>query len=265
MHVKATSRPGTTLALLITVLLSATALLAQTTQPQTQPAYTATSRYQVRDVAGWRVLVHPDLLADAPLAKAALAELDAQLHQVIRNVPPDAVARLKKVAIWIELADPKYPGACYHPSPQWLAAHGFNPDKARSIEIGNARNFTTWTRAQPWMVLHEFAHAWHHQVLGYDHPGIRAAFKTAVESKSYESVLNYQGRKVRHYALNNDQEYFAEATEAYFGTNDFYPFVRAELKQHDPMMHDLLAEVWGVKPRRSTTQPATQPTTQPVR
>ena len=25
-------------------------------------------------------------------------------------------------------------------------------------------------------------------------------------------------------------EYFAEASEAFFGTNDFYPFVRAELR-----------------------------------
>jgi hypothetical protein len=27
--------------------------------------------------------------------------------------------------------------------------------------------------------------------------------------------------------------------------NDFYPFVRAELKQHDPVLHDLLEEIWG--------------------
>ena len=37
----------------------------------------------------------------------------------------------------------------------------------------------------------------------------------------------------------------AEGTEAYFYRNDFYPFVRAELKEHDPTLHDLLVEVWG--------------------
>lgn len=40
-------------------------------------------------------------------------------------------------------------------------------------------------------------------------------------------------------------EYFAEGTEAYFYRNDFYPFVRAELKEHDPVLHDLLEEIWG--------------------
>jgi dipeptidyl-peptidase-4 len=42
-------------------------------------------------------------------------------------------------------------------------------------------------------------------------------------------------------------EYFAEGTEAYFDRNDFYPFVRAELKKHDPVLHDLLEEIWGIK------------------
>ena len=39
---------------------------------------------------------------------------------------------------------------------------------------------------------------------------VRAAFKRAVEGKAYESVLYFTGQKRRHYAMNNDQEYFAE-------------------------------------------------------
>jgi hypothetical protein len=33
--------------------------------------------------------------------------------------------------------------------------------------------------------------------------------------------------------------------EAYFGVNDFYPFVRAELKEHDPAGFALMETVWG--------------------
>ena len=44
---------------------------------------------------------------------------------------------------------------------------------------------------------------------------------------------------------SNQMEYFAEGTEAYFYRNDFYPFVRAELEQHDPVLHDLLEDIWG--------------------
>ncbi len=43
----------------------------------------------------------------------------------------------------------------------------------------------------------------------------------------------------------DQKEYFAEATEAYFGVNDFFPFVRAELKAYDPVGFALMEAVWG--------------------
>lgn len=38
-------------------------------------------------------------------------------------------------------------------------------------------------------------------------------------------------------------EFFAEASAALFGTNDFFPFVRAELASHDP--DALVRRLWG--------------------
>ena len=76
-----------------------------------------------------------------------------------------------------------------------------------------------------------------------------AAYKKAEASGSYENVLLFNGNTVRHYALTNHKEYFSEGTEAFFNRNDFYPFVRAELKLHDPTLHDLLAEIWGNPPK----------------
>ena len=66
-----------------------------------------------------------------------------------------------------------------------------------------------------------------------------------MQSKSYESILHINGSKVRAYALTNPMEYFAEASEAYFGTNDMYPFVRTELKAHDPQGFRTLQQLWG--------------------
>lgn len=77
-------------------------------------------------------------------------------------------------------------------------------------------------------------------------PASLVVTEKAKTAKTYESVLQIRGKKERHYALNNTWEYFAEATEAFFGTNDFYPYVRAELKEHDPEMYQLLRQVWGV-------------------
>jgi len=45
------------------------------------------------------------------------------------------------------------------------------------------------------------------------------------------------------------EEYFAENCEAYFGLNDFYPFVRAELRDYDPAIYEIIERVFGVNER----------------
>jgi len=210
--------------------------------------YTPTSDYTIRKVQGWKVLVNKELSSGHPqLAKDVLKLLKFQLYQITRVVPKKALKELRRVPIWVEYKAPRHRCMCYHPSKQWLSNNGFNPQKARSVEIANAENFLKWTIGQPWMVLHELAHSYHHCVLGYDNTEIREAYQKAVESKQYESVLHIAGKSKRAYALNNDQEYFAECTEAFFGTNDFYPFVRAELQQRDPNMYQLLNKLWKVE------------------
>jgi len=122
-------------------------------------------------------------------------------------------------------------------------------NEAKGVEIGSARNFLNAVRHQPWMVLHELAHSYHDRVLGFDHPKVKEAYEAAKKSGKYEKVLIWTGHVGRHYAMTDHKEYFAESTEAFFGTNDIYPFVKAELKQHDPAMYALLAELWGAKER----------------
>jgi hypothetical protein len=208
--------------------------------------YTPTSDYTVREIEGWKVLVNNELLNEhSELAGQTLKLLGFQLYQITRAVPKKAVEELRRISIWVEYKAPRHPCMCYHPSRQWLTDNDFNPEKERGVEIANAEAFLKWTLDQPWMVLHELAHAYHHNVLGYDNPDIRKAYNDAVESKKYESVLHINGRNQRAYAVNNDQEYFAESSEAFFGTNDFYPFVNSELKHHDPNMYETLKKLWS--------------------
>lgn len=215
-------------------------------------SYDPTEQYEARRVEGWKVLVNKRLLAEEqrPLRDRTLRVLGDQLFQITRVVPAPALAKLRKIAIWVELNEPHHPCMCYHPDAKWLRDHDMNPEKARCVEVANARNFNSWTLQQPWMVLHELAHGYHHQVLSFENAEVQASFDAAVNAKLYDSVLNVRGGKSRHYALNNAREYFAEMTEAYFGTNDFYPFVRAELKHVDPRVYELLEKVWEVKAAR---------------
>jgi hypothetical protein len=221
-------------------------------------AYDPTDHYETRQVEGWTVHVNKDLLTDhADTAAAAMRLLEVKLYDITRVVPAPAVAELRKVPLWLGVKDRhgKHPCACYHPDVSWLQANGYNPDKAKAVDIANAATFLRWTHEQPWMVLHELAHAYHNRVLGFDNADVRSAYDKAVAGKKYESVMHWNGDMVRHYALNNDQEYFAETTEAYFGVNDFYPFNRPELKAVDPDGYALMQKAWGDNGQRPSGKP----------
>jgi pimeloyl-ACP methyl ester carboxylesterase len=92
------------------------------------------------------------------------------------------------------------------------------------------------------------AHAYHDRVLGFDEPRIREAYEKYKKSGRGEKTLLHDGRRVRHYALTDHKEFFAEMTEAYFGANDFFPFNRAELKDAEPEIYELMRNVWEGPP-----------------
>jgi hypothetical protein len=214
-----------------------------------KPAYDPDEQYADKEIRGWRIRLNKSLLKDdhAKLRDEVLELLDDHLYRIVRAIPVPALEKLRKVAIWVELNHPKHPCMCYHPSKEWLRSNNMNPSKAGGVELANCKNFLSWTHGQPWMVLHEMAHAYHHQVLTFEHQKVRDCFQAAKDAKLYEKVLHVSGEKRQHYAIKNHHEYFAEMSEAYFGTNDFFPFVRPELKETDPRMFALLEEVWGVK------------------
>jgi hypothetical protein len=182
------------------------------------------------------------------IGEPALELLDAKLFEIVRALPPNAVERLRRVPIWLGVDDGHSPCAEYHPNRQWLKDNGYNPDKAKCVEIGNALRFVAWSKDQPSMVLHEMAHAYNDQALGLDNAEVTAAYEQAKKAGVYDAVLYCNGRTQKHYALTDHKEYFAELTESLFGVNDFYPFVRAELKAHDPTGYALLLRLWGTGP-----------------
>lgn len=203
------------------------------------------SQYETQVLEGWTVRVNRVLLRqEAELGAESLRVLGEKLHDIARIVPPGPLAELRKVPVWLGVDDGPNDRAQYHPSRDWLESHHYNPEKAKAVEIGNAKRFLKTSIEQPMMVLHEMAHAYHDRVLTFQHAGIQEAYREAKKGGAYESVLRISGVKERHYALTDPQEYFAEGTEAFFGTNDFYPFVRAELRAHDPRLFHLLEELW---------------------
>ena len=202
-------------------------------------------RYTPLWVMGWEVCIESVVLDDESLGEPVLSLLEHDLLMIIDVLPPDVADWLKGVRIWIEL-DGDWPGGVYHPSAVWLAGEGYPTHWAESIQLGNAANYLSWTATQPAIVLHELAHAWHHQYLGYSHPDILDAYASAMASGIYESVPYVGGWSLEAYATTNAIEYFAELTEAWFWENDFYPFVRDELIEFDPVGAEVVESVWVI-------------------
>ena len=240
-------------------LLAATLVALLTVCQQTANAGVAagdakpTSKYVIREVSGWTVRLNRALLATNGLAtERAIELLSAQLEEIVRRVPPHALAELRKIPLWMS---PEYPGvkprAEYHPNAGWLREHGRDPAMARGGEFTNVRIFESETRRMPNFTLHELAHAYHDRVLpgGFENASIKTAYEKARLSCKYDRVEQRlgDGRSAygRAYALTDPQEYFAESTEAFFSTNDFFPFTREELRRHDSEMFALLEKLWG--------------------
>ena len=211
---------------------------------------------ETRVIAGWHVHVSQALLAQEPKVTArALELLEKQLQGIVRDVPPPAVAELRKVPLYFS---PEYPGvkprAEFHPDAKWLREHGRDPAMAKGVEFTNVRIFERETDRMPNFALHELAHAYHNLVLpgGFGNPEIKAGHARAKAGGKYESVECWHGTgkpvtQERAYAMTNPQEFFAENTEAFFSRSDFFPFNRAELKQHDSETFALLEKLWDVE------------------
>jgi hypothetical protein len=229
-------------------LFTLTSILARPAAVSQEAAtpFEPTPSYEKRTVQGSTVLVSAKL-ADHPKERdEALALLEVKLKEVARLVPAGPLKHLKKIRFWLEWESKPNGAAEYHPSIDWLKEHGYNPEKAKNIEINNARNFVKWTNDnQPMMILHELAHSYHDLVLGFDKAEIEALYRRAVKSHLYDEVAYGKGGKRRAYALTDAKEYFAEISEAYFGRNDFYPFTREELRAHDPEAYAFLVKTWG--------------------
>lgn len=213
----------------------------------------AQSTHEIRKIEGWTVHISKKLLTEQPeKTQKALELLTAQLQEINRVVPERPLAELKVVRLWFS---PKYSNAGaraeYHPGAGWLKNNGRDPAMEKAVEFTNILDFERETRRMPNFTLHELAHAYHDRVLGFEHREIKAAYERAKASGKYDDVEHRDSegriRKSRSYAMTNQMEYFAEATEAFFTKNDIYPFVNSELQEHDPELFALLKIVWQTK------------------
>ncbi len=235
-----------TCACLLAALASSVARAADAPK---KPAPSKPSSHTVRTIEGWQVRIDDRLLAppDDALGARALRFLEYKLADINAVVAPEPLAKLHAVTIVLDLVNGTLGVMQYHPDAGWLEEHGYSKDLAKCVHIPEADDLATPRNIteQPWVVLHELAHAYHDQVLGFEEPRIVKAYEEFKKSGHGDRALLYDGTRVRHYGLTDQKEFFAEMTESYFGLDDFFPFNRAELMTAEPAIFELMQAIWG--------------------
>ncbi len=239
-----------------TLFLLAPALLADSKpseKPKDQPKEDTSFNhiFDIRNIEGWTVYVNKKDLADHPeKMQTALDHFQQQLYQIRLNTPAPAVAIMQqKVPLWFEYDTL---GIAYH-GRGWLVANGYKPpDVPTNAGFCRAKDFERIALHQPWVVFHELAHGYDFRYMRQGHKGahplMQSAYDTALKAGKYNPVLCRYSKGTKAYGANNPTEFFAENSEAFLGTNDFYPFVRAELKDYDPQTYKALCILWGIDP-----------------
>ncbi|MBI1839843.1 MAG: sulfatase-like hydrolase/transferase [Verrucomicrobia bacterium] len=210
------------------------------------------TQHELRNIEGWTVRVDRRLTegAESALGDRALKLIAARLVAIEAVMPAPALEKLRRCGIQIDLSHGALWNMQYHPGAGWLTNHGYSAALEKWVHIPDARRFLSpyENHRQPWALLHELAHAFHDQFLGFENRRVQEAWERFRSHPQYQSVLTSPGGMREHYALTNAKEFFAEMTECYFGSNDFFPFVAGELKKEEPDVFALMKELWGPLP-----------------
>ena len=226
------------------------------------------SEYRTYTVQGFTVLIHDEVFGDAAkkFERPPLDILDAELATVVKVVNPKSADALRRLVVWVEWDEtnsgvengrPGIAVAVYRGgSPASMVADGLHPLKANTVDVLNMKSLTQ--EHQPkrdsgrCVLLHEFAHAVHDQLIGRDSPQVKVAYAQAMERKLYDAKT--------HYAATSAAEFFAELTCCYLDKLHYYPNTRADLKKHDPATFKLMETVWSGSASKAAGATEAKPT-----
>jgi len=214
--------------------------------PTFASAYEPLARYEIKDIEGWHVYIHKDLLPGGEhrdVGEPAIAKLTYGFAKVKQMVATKALKKLQAVKIWLEVDSThgkhgRTSGYQYHPGAPWLKKMDFHPKKLKCVEFGNAASLAKRSDFKTVQVtMHELAHAYHDQVLSFENKDVHAAHKRAQADDSKYPKKDWVVRA-------NHKEFYAGLVTRYFESEDR----RKELVDRDPVFEMKLTEYWG-KPK----------------
>ncbi len=159
----------------------------------------------VQEIHGFTVYVDPALIEGEHSTEGAraLSMLGNHLERIALLVVGEQLEDMRSLEIWIEHEHPSLGNMQYHPDIGWLRRHEHDERLAKKVHIPRARNLLSREQLlkHPAVVLHELAHAYHDQILGFDDERIIEAYDQAKADGVYEKILSHKGAQVRHYGV----------------------------------------------------------------
>ena len=118
---------------------------------------------------GWNVCMDSVLFDGTDLGDRVETDLLEDMQYVEGVLEPDVISFLRdNTTIYVEQFT-NWPGAVYHPSSDWLTNNGYPAYWAKSVMLEAEPYLSSDSDCQPATLLHELAHSYHHQHLGYDY------------------------------------------------------------------------------------------------
>jgi hypothetical protein len=210
--------------------------------------------YAERQAGGWIFFLERELADQRPdEAARVVTRLQTKLEETLTLLPVHARDRLRRLPFYVMLG-PQAPGGGHDNGAEYFRR--IDPDYHQHLDprwrgvvvVYSAANYLR--QNEHWavqMLLHELAHAWHLEHWPERQPDILGAWDQAKAAGRYRRVKDVNGTVLESaYALQNQLEYFAELSCAYFWRGEYEPFNREALRQYDPAGWGMIETMWGV-------------------
>lgn len=202
--------------------------------------------HERHEMAWWTIYVEC-LVYDTPgLAERIVGYVHEQMELAADLLPHSSIGTLRHTPIWIDVS---------FNDPENMAIYMEDIQNPGSVDLPYVNGIRVSVDAieeeleyevPEGFAIHELAHAWH--CMAYDPcwsaTRVMSAYAAAMSDDLYDSVAYLYGDDERAYAATDDAEYFAELSEAWFDSNDYFPFNRADVLAHDPVGAKAIEGSW---------------------
>ncbi|MCE9562714.1 MAG: hypothetical protein K8U57_11765 [Planctomycetes bacterium] len=263
-------RPAQMLILLFACIQTASLGQSQTaadpkkdTKPPAKKEKELAPGYKTHKIEGFTFLISEEALAQdvSGYEKKPLEALQMECAALVKVLTPKTVELMRGMVIWVEWDEQVKLGngrqgnslAVYMGGDAaQMVREGKHPLRAKTITIHSLKLLTQGRQPKAdrgdCVLLHEFAHAVHDQLIGNNNLAIKNAYQQAMERKLYDKD---------QYVATNDHEFFAELSCAYLDKLRYFPYNRADLKKHDPASFKVIEAAWAGAAKKDV--PATVP------